>query len=78
MKGLYVQRIPFYPMFWENLMKKIMSYCFTHFIKFVSAKQYHGDCQVGSDNSLVLQIANATTSQINFRSLVDTIYTPLV
>ena len=62
-KGLHVQRIPFDPVFWESLKQKLMSYYFTHFIKFASAKHYHGDCPVGSDNScLVLQTVNATTS----------------
>ena len=62
-KGLHVQRIPFDPIFWENLKQNLVSYYFTHFIKFACAKLYHGNCQVDSDNScLVLQNVNAYTS----------------
>ena len=42
----------------------MMSYYFTNFIKFASAKEQHGDFQVGSDKSLVLQIANATKCKL--------------
>jgi len=62
-KGLHVQRIPFDPIFWENLKQNLVSYYFTHFIKFACAKLYRGNCQVDSDNSyVVLQNVNAYTS----------------
>ena len=55
-KGLYVQRIPFNPEFWEDLKQKLVSYYFNHFIKFAAANQlYQGNCQLNSnENCLVL------------------------
>ena len=62
-KGLYVQRIPFDPMFWRNLKQKLLSYYFTQFIKFASAKMHDGKCQVVSaDSCMALQYVTATTS----------------
>ena len=53
-KGLYVQRKPFDPMFWRNLKQELLSYYFTHFIKFASAKFHEGNCQVVSADSCMV------------------------
>ena len=37
-RGLYVQRITFDPVFRAELNQKLVSYYFSHFIKFASAK----------------------------------------
>ena len=51
-KGPYVQRIPFDPTFWRDLKQKLLSYYFTHFIKFASAKMHDGNCQVVSADGI--------------------------
>ena len=51
-KGLYVQRMPFDPTFWRDLKQKLLSYYFTHFIKFASAKMHDGNCQVVSADGI--------------------------
>ena len=62
-KGLYVQRIPFDPIFWRNLKQKLLSYYFTHFIKFASAKKHDGNCQVVSaDSGMVLQYVTTSAN----------------
>ena len=35
-KGLYVERIPFDPAFWQNLRRELLNYYFTHFIQFAA------------------------------------------
>ena len=35
-KGLYVERIPFDPVFWQNLKRELLSYYFTHFVQFAA------------------------------------------
>lgn len=35
-KGLYVERIPFDPVFWQNLRSELLNYYFTHFISFAA------------------------------------------
>ncbi|KAL9967600.1 hypothetical protein ACROYT_G025862 [Oculina patagonica] len=49
-KGIYVQRIPFDPVFWAQLQQKLYSYYFDHFIQFASAQFFQGSCQVSSNN----------------------------
>ena len=52
--------------FWRNLKQKLLSYYFTHFIKFASAEMHDGNCQVVSADSMVLQYVttSATWCQI--------------
>ena len=38
-KGLYVERIPFDPVYWQNLRTELVNYFFTQFIRF-AAEQY--------------------------------------
>ena len=49
-KGIYVQRIPFDPVFWAGLEQKLLSYYFDHFITFASAKFFQGSCQVNNNS----------------------------
>ena len=35
-KGLYVERIPFDPVFWQNLRQELLNYYFTHFVQFAA------------------------------------------
>ena len=49
-KGIYVQRIPFDPVFWAGLEQKLLSYYFYHFITFASAKFFQGSCQVNNNS----------------------------
>ena len=49
-KGIYVQHIPFDPVFWAGLEQKLLSYYFYHFITFASAKFFQGSCQVNNNS----------------------------
>ena len=35
-KGLYVKRIPFAPVFWQNCRRELLNYYFTHFVQFAA------------------------------------------
>lgn len=52
--------------FWRNLKQKLLSYFFTHFIKFAPTKMHDGNCQVVSTDIMVLQYVttSATWCQI--------------
>lgn len=59
-RGLYVQRITFDPVFWAELNQKLVSYYFTHFIKFASAKLCQVNCQVSNSNDCQVICTSAT------------------
>ena len=59
-RGLYVQRITFDPVFWAELNQKLVSYYFSHFIKFAFAKLCQVNCQVNNSNDCQV-ICTSTT-----------------
>ena len=72
-KGLYVERIPFDPVFWQNLRRKLLNYYFTHFIQFAADdyQQAVSDLQLNSINYTVYRLQFHALFQFTFAWHVD-------